>query len=45
MISRPRQFCKTTPKLFYNYILVLAILYLALCLTFYNYNWVIFLIN
>jgi hypothetical protein len=36
---------KNTPKLFHNYILVPLILHLGPCLTFYNYNQVIFLIN
>jgi hypothetical protein len=40
-----RYFYKNTPKLFLNYILVTAILHLGPYLTFYNYNWVIFLIN
>jgi hypothetical protein len=33
-----QQFCKNTPKLFQNYILVPVILHLGPCLTFYNYN-------
>jgi hypothetical protein len=33
------------PKLFQNYVLVPKNLQLDLCLTFYNYNWVLFLIN
>jgi hypothetical protein len=41
----PQYFCKNTPKLFINYILVYVILHLGPCLTFYNYNYVIFLIN
>jgi hypothetical protein len=39
------EFCKNTPEIFLNYILVPAILYLGPCLTFYNYNSVLFLIN
>jgi hypothetical protein len=39
------QFCKNTPELFQNYILVPAILHLGACLTFNNYNYVLFLIN
>jgi hypothetical protein len=31
-------FCKNTPELFHNYILVPIILHLGLCLNFYNYN-------
>jgi hypothetical protein len=31
-------FCKNTPKLFHNYILVPVILYVGPCLTSYSYN-------
>jgi hypothetical protein len=41
----PRYFCKNTPELFLNYILVPAILYLCPYLTFYNYDYVHFFIN
>jgi hypothetical protein len=37
-IAGTSEFCKNTIKLFQNYILVLIILHLGPCLTFYNYN-------
>jgi hypothetical protein len=43
--SRCLKFCKNTPELFRNYILVPIILHLHLYLTFYNYNYVLSLIN
>jgi hypothetical protein len=36
------KFCKNTPELFQNYILVPENLHLGPCLTFYIYNYVIF---
>jgi hypothetical protein len=38
-------FYKNTPKLFLNQILVPAFLHLCLCVTFYNYNELLFSIN
>jgi hypothetical protein len=37
-ITRTSEYCKNTPKLFHNYILVPVILHVGPCLTFYNYN-------
>jgi hypothetical protein len=47
ILENPRTsyFCKNTPKLFQNYILVPIILHVGPYLTFYNYNYVLFLIN
>jgi hypothetical protein len=47
ILENPRTlyFCKNTPELFQNYILVPIILHLGPRLTFYNYNYVLFLIN
>jgi hypothetical protein len=39
------EFYKNALKLFPKYILILIILYLGTCLTFYNYNQVLYLIN
>jgi tyrosine-protein phosphatase YwqE len=44
-ITRISEFCKNTPELFHNNILVPVILHLGPYLAFYNYHWVILLIN
>jgi hypothetical protein len=43
--SQDTVFLEKTPELFQNYILVPVILRFGPCLTFYNYNFVLFLIN
>jgi hypothetical protein len=44
-IAWPWKFYKNNPKLFRNYILVPIISHIGPCLTFYNYIYVLFLIN